>query len=927
MSPILNRDNFLALFPNHILAWGRYKLNSTWKDNTRNNVSLVVAEWINTMKDKYDIFFTPNWDFKKFFWDKESPTWKSLDAIRKVGWNIYCFVWDIDVKVKIWEEVWLTPTVVNETKNWYHMFFMFKNPVSYEEWEKDFKETEWKLVELLWIDNKAKDIARLFRVPWFKYRSDNEWEYEIENIEYNPDEVYTMNEWIDKITTVYNNVCKDTIEKTKFKKEFKWRNMWTALDAMFEKINNDISAIDVLLDLYWWFDINPDWSISEWWKKTRWYKRHKTKNYINNFSNDDLEDRPVGWPRSIAKQKFKSTDAILTYFNERWWIDIDYIRKWIWSQKDIVFEDISIKPKMTESDVEKMMDWNAEEKVEKKLFKIWNNISWIIIDKNKKEIRWYTADASDIKFIDALIEPIWKTEINSEEKYIIKITKKDWREATTLTPVVWTNTELRKFLQKYGIMIPDNNSFFIFLYTYIFSETRQYKHTNKMWMQNIWWEKVIVRKAWTYIDEENWVFVKVEDFWEDEIEIDENVDINIEEYIEQLIWWYWWKISYPAFLLMVMWVNSYYFRYNNNKPVELPSWFMFWLSWSWKTTLLDYLFMSFGIRKDVSALSKAFIYEKNARHFLPIHFSEYRNSWHPQSQQIEWILRNLFDCTPIEKWRADQTTVKYESNWMYFLDWQTIFTDDAVQTRLLMLLANEKYQWDENKLRTLPNIYYYASNIFKDMEDFNKFVELSIQKVAWIRKNASLKRWATRVIKTYWKLLALSEWLWLKKYDSFILEALSEQDGLTAQDDIQVIYQKTFNLQVINSFDYFLHKKWIVINMVEDWAKIRTNIEDLKWFVQTVNMNFLWANSLPSLSVYVDFEYIYRNEWLHWWFLRMLSTLSIWSLEVSNEEERMTLVSLREFLLKNYPSHYAVRDLNAEIALNSKQKVWEITFE
>jgi len=41
---------------------------------------------------------------------------------------------------------------------------------------------------------------------------------------------------------------------------------------------------------------------------------------------------------------------------------------------------------------------------------------------------------------------------------------------------------------------------------------------------------------------------------------------------------------------------------------------------------------------------------------------------------------------------------------------------------------------------------------------------------------------------------------------------------------------------------------------------------------------------------------------------------------VSTEEERKTLISLREFLLKNYPEHYAVKDLNAEIAFSNNQK-------
>lgn len=908
METILNRDNFLAKFPNHILVAGRFKENKTGtREDIRHNVEKSTAENINTIKDKYDIFFTPNWDFKLEYWNQESnkKNWRSLKTIEKNNWNLYCFIADNDFGEKIWEEVWLTPTITVRTKRGYHMYFMFKNPVSYKEYKERFEEIEKKFEKLLHWDPQAKDASRILRVPWFAYWADNLWEFIPQVEEYNEEEIYSFEERENRINACYNNICLDEKDIDHLKKKTKSKTFWKVIDDVYEKIKTSVAAIDVLEDLYPRFRAVSWWWIEENWKKTRWYKWHTSLNFVNNFANDDVDSRPRWGPWHIAHTHFNSLDRLLEYFAKRWWINIDDIRKEVWSEKEITFQEIKTLP------------WEAEDDKPKKY---WTPSEWIIVDIVKKEIRWYNPEWTDIPFIKWLITPIWKTTIDDEEKYIIKIEKLSWETYITQLPSSWTVTELRRFLQHYGLMIPDKSKFFIVLYEYIFTAKKNYHYTNKLWLQILWWKKVIVSKAWTYIDEENSVYVDISDAWEDYISID-NSEINISEFIDQLIWWYDWQISLPVFLTMLLWVNAYFFRADK---MQLPQSFVFWLSQSWKTTLLNLLFKSFGITKDISALSKAFVYEKYARHYVPTHFSEYRNSWHKQSEQIEWLLRNLFDGTPIEKWRADQKTNKYESNWLYVFDGQTIFTDDAAQTRMIILMANKKYQWSLQNLEWLPNVYKFATEIFKDFDDFREFIRDARALIDNIKWRLTLIRCDTRTVTNYSYLYALLKRFWLEKYRTYLDKALTEQDWLTAQDDIQTIYQKVFNLQVISKYDVTIYRWWMIINIIEEWLRVNTNIEDLKWFVKTINANFLWANSLPNLATYVDFNYIYSHPSLHWSFFRMLS-VSPFDTKDATAEEKRAVMSLYEFLKVKCPTHNMLQDISfeAKSALKNNKNKWE----
>jgi hypothetical protein len=117
----------------------------------------------NSIKYKNSIFFSPNGDFEQSDWIRQKDTAK----------NIYCFIIDRDddgTKVKFREGFEFQPTIVVETARWYHAYWLLKEPVDYAtHWEK-WSEVENWLVRVLWWDPKAKDIARILRMPWYAYR-------------------------------------------------------------------------------------------------------------------------------------------------------------------------------------------------------------------------------------------------------------------------------------------------------------------------------------------------------------------------------------------------------------------------------------------------------------------------------------------------------------------------------------------------------------------------------------------------------------------------------------------------------------------------------------------------------------------------------------------------------------------------------------
>lgn len=969
---LLSKEDFLNLFPNNVIIAWRFKANKVGEKWDQKLCSSVEeAERLNTLEGwKYDIFFTPNWDFKNA-WVKNNWTWRTKAAVQKNRWNIYAIIWDIDFKEWVKQEkTWeyfpeFMPTIINKTKHWYHMYWILKNPVEVTDYLKRWECIENKLISLIWIDKKAVDVSRILRVPWFQYRSDNiADDISIDTIEYNPENIKTFDEYEKIVNTLYEQSCWDIIIQeslTKSYKKVKWMD-WN-LSEVFDAISR-IDVSEILETLYPRFVVKSNWEISENWNTTRWYKCNKRMNYVNNFSNDSREDRPAWWPFSVAYMYYnRRLEDTLWFFRDKYDIKVSQVLNWAASTKDITFEkkiitdiyinEYSVDGKWNKTLVKSYYGWRwsiedsweitvkalseweeeievSEEKkdniiIERKEVKtpvisIGNILQWIEVDSIKKEIRWYKDWNVDV-LIDAFLQPIWRiNEWPSWETYIIKILKKNWYEATRTMPKCWTIGKFKEFLMWYGLSFPNKwDAYLQYVYNYVFSVIDEYHYTDKLWYQKIWDEMTIINKTWTYVDEDRKLYVKIDDSdWQLDIILGDP-NQSIEEYVKQLIDWYNWIVSYVVFLAMLLWVNSYYIR-NSDEYLQMPLVFVFWIAQTWKTFLLKHMFKSFGINKSIAAWSTAFVYTKNARHYIPINMTEFRNDAHTQLASVGWVVRGLFDWSAIEKWRSDQSIVKYESKAQYIFDWQSMFSDDALQTRMLIVMTKDKYKWNVNSLRSLPNIYTAATKIFKDEDDFKLYVDKVYEKKEWIEKTVWLNRAAERIITNYAYLLALSEKIWLQKYDDYIIDAMRIQDWLCSEDDIARTYQKIFNLQKKKEFDYELYRSWMLIHILENDLPRKENQDDLRSFIQSINSTFLEnASELGVFSLYVDFNYVYKKKTLHSSFFWMISMMSGWVwFEPHNEEEYNALKSLKLFISENDPHNPILSSFNFELWLAKK---------
>lgn len=962
---LLTKEDFLTLFPNNVIIAGRFKANKVSdKSDQKLCNSVEEAERLNTLEGwKYDIFFTPNWDFKNAG-VKSNGSGRTKAAIHNNKWNIYAIIWDIDFKDDNREKTReffpeFTPTIVNKTKHWYHMYRLLKNPVEATDYLKRWEAIENKLISLMGIDKKATDITRILRVPWFAYWADNTLDdISIENIEYNADERKTFDEYEKIINTLYEQSCWDVIIQEALKKNYK-KVKWMSgkLDEVFDKISHDVDVRDVLETLYPRFTVKDSWAIFEGWKSTHWYKWNKRMNYVNNFSTDSREDRPAWWPFSVAYIYYgKRLEDTLGFFRDKYNIKVVQVLNWAASTKDITFEkkiitDMYIKEYTLDEDWNKKLvksyygwrwsiedDWEitakllseweekinviTEEKdgkiIEKEerqtpIISIWNILQWIEVDPIKKEIRWY-KDWNVDTLIGAFLQPLWRMERPSwGEEYIIRLQKANWYVEEFLMPRCWTVSKFREFLMKYWVTYPAKcDDYFTYVYKYIFSATELYAYTNKLWYQELNWDMVIVSKTWTYVDEDRKIFVDITDFdWWDIIEWDPNEDLH--NYVEKLIQWYHGNISYTTFLAMLLWVNAYYFR-NADTLTQLPLVFVFGIAGTWKSFLLSHMFASFGMHKAIAAGSTSFIYTKNAKHYIPINMTEFRNAAHSQIASVGWVVRGLFDWTAIEKWRADQSVVEYESNAQYIFDWQSTFSDDALQTRMIMIMTKDVYKWDLDCLRELPNVYNAATKIFKDKEGFKSFISDTSKWIRKIENEFVLDRLNQRIITNYAYLLTLSDRLWLSEYNDFVINSLKEQNAFCADDDIIRTYQMIFDLQRKKSYDYQLYKNGMVIYIIEHDLPHRLNADDLRSFIQTINSNFLSAdNGLWAFALYVDFDFVFKKKTLHNSFIWMLDFMNWVTLEPYDEETYKALESLKLFLQEKDPHGNMIADLTWEI--------------
>lgn len=875
-----------------------------WDNKIYHNISIQEAEEVNQLRKKWDIYFTPNWDYRLVFpeeWhlsiEKRTKSWRTAKNAK----NIYAFIVDIDNKDEIRKNYeWLDkPSYVIETNHWHHLYYILENPLLYKDYEKEFKSIEEKLVVLMKWDPKCTDISRILRVPGFKYRKDNKWEFEIKVKETNPI-VFKYSEFSNIVSKYYLSSWKDVEERKVITKKIKDRALVKSFEDFFDEVQK-INVVDVLYDLFGSaYDVKSSWAIYENGKRTDWYKYCKRWNYLNTFS---ANDRPTWWPYSVAKFYYRNTPNIIEYFTSRW--NIEFKR----------FDEI--KNTFVWDTTTEVKNPNPDKIVEKANIRFWNPSNWIIIDFENELVLQYN-DKWESEYVNWAIESYWVYMKDDKKRFIVKITK-NWKEEIKTLPIVWWASDLRKFLMACGLIVGESKTWLIWLLKFLTWVKKEYTYVDKLWLQIVNWKKVVIKKWGTYLDEDNLLFIDIPELTGDFINVDESNKKSIKDFIEHLIKWYAGEISVPTFLAMCIGVNVWFWR---NKKLQTPQYFLSWLSQTGKSTMVKSILKTWlWLNLELAAASKVFTYQKMAKHYMPVHFSEYRNASADQVA-VEGFLRDLFDWTPITKWQSDQSIVFYETNAVYVLDWQTTFTDDAAMTRLFYLIANPKNKWDESMLLSIPNVLNKVLDIFKDTKDFDKYVSICLDWKKKLKSKITLTRDNDRMIQNFSYLFWLLEWLWLSEYDEYLYTAFVRQNNYIAVDDIKSSYQTAFNLQQMYKFSSYIYRWWIVIEIIPEYLR-SWNIADFKGMIKTVNHHFLWEqNPFIGMEIYVDVEYIYKNRDLWNSFIRTIRWTQLeW--EYWPEEYR-TIWSIKEFIWTNFSWHEIIQELN--FAFNSYQQKNEKDF-
>ena len=862
------------------------------------------------IKARYSIFFHPNWDMGKVI---STRIRKNDDAT-----TIYCLYADFDLGHEIKKDIQeypreslpLTPTAVVETYNWYHVYWILKTPLPVSLYWDRRKDDMRRLAEYLDSDPQVTNIWRILRLPWCYYWSHKQGQtdtpFRVECIDYNPQLRYTLEDF-EKILQSVDEAA--STSKYIPDKDNGQRSPKFAEDT-FNKINKDVCALDVLLDLYpnfskwkwqWTICINQDW------KPTDWYKYEKRGNFVNDFSN---KWRPIWWPRSIAKWHFNWVSFdIFQYFAKRWWV-------WEVVESKVAINAKEVKKKK-EEDEEENDDAQSLQSLVPTILDLewWVDITIWTININisfddKKVYRMSGDERSEI--MDASIKTLWYyIDEDSVNTYIVEYAKSNWDSWIIYLNKLGKKAELEKRLSEVWISYFGwNGKVEKALVAYIHSANTELKLINQLWIYD---NKMIVHKCWKYsVEDEQWnryfcsiTDVQPSDRKSDEIfKIGENITKeDFKKSVKNLSNVYKDSIIYSLFTHYAMWMFAYSIRQQFSR---LPSCSLVWTTSAWKTyarrLMMDMLGMDACM--EIKASTTEFSVLTLCKHNIPLSVWEYSND--ELRFDRDPMLKNNYDGTANTRWTSNQKLKIYPNNACFCIDWEVWTMTNSVITRQIALRFNTTFKKWLAKDSWRKNINWYLIR--------------NVDKVKWIRDAYNKKRRPLmaetfshinkaekeRILDNYALLLAFADCFeFVDIVQDWIIEQCQTQFDLFGEDMIDKIIKQVFTVAITSRIEVQIADKKIIVELIMDFMRLnKKRYDDLLSSVQSVNYhftnlkqtNYSWSDRLE-----IPLEYVLKNKWLHAAFNALLDASSRINPALPwIEDVGSTVRILREYILANH---------------------------
>lgn len=854
--------------------------------------------WLNA---RYSIFFHPNGDMWKVSSMKNR---KNEDAT-----TLYCFYADFDIghDIKATLEEYpradfvLQPTAVVETYNWYHVYWILDTPLAVSIYWESWKRLMVSLAEYLNSDPKVNNLARILRMPWCYYWSSKQGETDepflVECIDYNPNNRYKIEDF-EKIFSIVEEAKNEKfIPDSKLQEWQKW------MSRSYEEIKSKVSAVDVLLDLdpqYWLVS----WTIiTEWWKRTWWYRYNKVLNYVNDFSG---KNRPQWGPYAIAK-RYKWWDfETFTYFVERRGVGEIYHNKVEIKAKEVKKkkDDDEDEEEGLQSLVPTIMD--LEGQVDITVGTI--NITISFNDKKVYKMSW--DEKSEI--MDASIKTLWYyIDEDSVNTYIVEYAKPNWDSWIIYLNKLGKKAELEKRLSEVWISYFGwNGKVEKALVAYIHSASTELKLINQLWIYD---SKMIVNKCWKYsVEDEKWnryfcniTDVQPSDRHSDEIfRIWENISKkDFKESVKNLSKVYKESIIYSLFTHYAMWMFAYSIRQQFS---WLPSCSLVWTTSAWKTyarrLMMDMLGMDACM--EIKASTTEFSVLTLCKHNIPLSVWEYSND--ELRFDRDPMLKNNYDGTANTRWTSSQKLKIYPNNACFCIDWEVWTMTNSVITRQIALRFNTTFKKWLAKDSWRKNINWY---LIKNVDKVNGVKEAytKVRRPFMAETFSHInKAEKERILDNYALLLAFADCFeFIDIVKDWIVEQCQTQFDLFWEDMIDKIIKQVFTVAITSRIEVQISDKKVIVELIMDFMRLnKKRYDDLLSSVQSVNYhftnlkqtNYSWSDRLE-----IPLEYVLKNKGLHAAFNSLLDASSRINPALPwIEDSGPTIRAIREYIIANH---------------------------
>lgn len=791
-----------------------------------------IEKW-NNETNMNSVFFTPNGNYEASQWVRQAKNAK----------DIFCFVIERDddeeFRIDFRKDFQYEPSIVVQTKRWYHCYWLLEKPVLWDTHGKKWDMIQSYLCNLMYGDVGAKDIARIYRLPSTTHWKDEKDGGKTVCVKYNPEIKHSFESFEELIEEE-----KAIATVKEFKKEYE-TDKGSSKD-LFNEIETSVSVLDVLQDLWWRRQVKGT-RILEDGKMSWWYRYYPAHNCLVNFSRRENPSRPEGWPFAVAKKMLWGAGKAYHYFHTEYGI---------WEKKTTqITSQVNDDKQVTGKDEDIVI--NTESAVitisfeDKKWFKTsWKGISEIII--------WYFRVVGYYK------------ELDNTHVYILKYVKKNGDEWFINIKELASQWELIKLLSKVGITFLGTKTDFLHILQYIHSAKKEFILIDKLW---IYWENLIINKLGNYIyDDIHYVSCNTLNAKDGEIiKIGGPMkESEFMEEVESLIHTYEPKIIYSLFTMYWLYFFAEYIR--RTFPF-MPLTILVWLTQSGKSTLRWSMMKMFGIdyatETQASATEFSIMYMMN--NFIPIHIAEFDNN--VLKFDFDSFAKNVFDWTSSTRWTADQKLINYWFKAWLVVDWETRTLAPSVYTRSVMLFMNPRYKRKEKKKR--KNITGYLSKNYNKIKDIEKKYN-KIQEEIWKLTEHIQSSEKTRIINNYSLLIAFADCFWYRKIaEKHLLEQMYEQFSMKGEDNLDLYIKNILNFATLNRLPAKFTTNTISVDMFFDHMKYdKRKTSDAISNIQTVNHHF--GNEGTDVAN-IPLEYLFKNKNLHPTFNRYMNMLEAWA--------------------------------------------------